>query len=100
MDDGSEMIANAALETACQQLAMIKAKLKEYEEAEEGLKQMIQAEMRERATLKSFNGDILATRKTSKPSKRFSADLLKQALPETYEKFVVEQPGSRRFLIK
>ena len=100
VDDGSEMIANAALETACQQLAMIKAKLKEYEEAEEGLKQMIQAEMRERATLKSFNGDILATWKTSKPSKRFSADLLKQALPETYEKFVVEQPGSRRFLIK
>jgi hypothetical protein len=26
--------------------------------------------------------------------------LLKKALPETYEKFVVEQPGSRRFLIK
>ena len=100
VDDGSDMVANAALETACQQLQAIKAKMKEYEEAEEGLKQMIQAAMREKATLKSFNGDILATWKTSKPSKRFSADLLKQALPETYEKFVVEQPGSRRFLIK
>lgn len=100
VDDGSEMIANAALETAVQQLAMIKAKMKEYEEAEEGLKQMIQSSMQSKATLKSFNGDILATWKTSKPSKRFSADLLKQALPETYEKFVIEQPGSRRFLIK
>jgi predicted phage-related endonuclease len=100
IDDGSDMVANAALETACQQLQAIKSKMKEYEEAEEGLKQMIQAAMREKATLKSFNGDILATWKTSKPSKRFSADLLKQALPETYEKFVVEQPGSRRFLIK
>jgi predicted phage-related endonuclease len=100
VDDGSDMVANAALETACQQLQAIKAKMKEYEEAEEGLKQMIQAAMREKATLKSFNGDILATWKTSKPSKRFSADLLKQALPETYEKFVVEQAGSRRFLIK
>jgi predicted phage-related endonuclease len=100
VDDGSDMVANAALETACQQLAAIKSKMKEYEEAEEGLKQMIQAAMREKATLKSFNGDILATWKTSKPSKRFSADLLKQALPETYEKFVVEQAGSRRFLIK
>ena len=100
VDDGSEMVANAALETACQQLAAIKAKLKEYEEAEEGLKQMIQSAMMQKATLKSFNGDILATWKTSKPSKRFSADLLKQALPETYEKFVVEQPGSRRFLVK
>ena len=100
VDDGGEMVANAALETAIQQLAMIKAKMKEYEEAEEGLKQMIQSAMREKATLKSFSGEILATWKTSKPSKRFSADLLKQALPETYEKFVVEQPGSRRFLIK
>ena len=100
VDDGSDMVANAALETACQQLQAIKAKMKEYEDAEEGLKQMIQTAMKEKATLKSFNGDILATWKTSKPSKRFSADLLKQALPETYEKFVVEQPGSRRFLVK
>lgn len=100
VDDGSEMVANAALETACQQLQAIKGKIKEFEEAEEGLKQMIQAAMKEKATLKSFSGDILATWKTSKPSKRFSVDLLKQALPETYEKFVVEQPGSRRFLIK
>ena len=61
---------------------------------------MIQAAMQQKATLKSYDGNILATWKTSKPSKRFNADLLKQALPETYEKFVVEQPGSRRFLIK
>ena len=100
VDDGSEMVANAALELACQQLAQLKSKIKEFEEAEEGLKQMIQASMKEKATLKAFDGSILATWKTAKPSKRFSADLLKQALPETYEKFVVEQAGSRRFLIK
>jgi predicted phage-related endonuclease len=100
VDDGSEMVANAALETACQQLAAIKAKIKEFEEAEEGLKQMIQGAMQERATLKSFSGEILATWKTAKTSKRFSADLFKQAMPDVYEKFVVEQPGSRRFLIK
>lgn len=100
VDDGSEMIANAALETACQQLAAIKAKLKEFEEAEEGLKQMIQAAMQDKATLKSFSGEVLATWKSAKPSKRFSADLFKQAMPEMYEKFVTEVPGSRRFLIK
>jgi len=100
VDDGSEMVANAALELACQQLAQLKSKIKEFEEAEEGLKQMIQGAMTSKATLKAFDGSILATWKTAKPSKRFSADLLKQALPETYEKFVVEQAGSRRFLIK
>lgn len=100
VDDGSDMVANAALELACQQLQAIKGKMKEYEEAEEGLKQMIQAAMQSKATLKAFDGSILATWKSSKSSKRFNAELLKQALPETYEKFVTEQPGSRRFLIK
>jgi len=100
VDDGSDMVANAALELACQQLGQIKAKMKEYEDAEEGLKQMIQAAMQSKATLKAFDGSILATWKNSKSSKKFNAELLKKALPETYEKFVVEQPGSRRFLIK
>jgi predicted phage-related endonuclease len=99
-DNGQEMVANAMLETACQQLVALKAKIKEFEEAEEGLKNLIQAEMRDRATLKGFDGSVLATWKAAKPSKRFSADLLKSAMPEIYEKFVVEQPGSRRFLIK
>jgi hypothetical protein len=100
VDDGQDMVANAALELACQQLGQIKSKMKEYEEAEEGLKEMIQAAMQSKATLKAFDGSILATWKTSKSSKKFNAELLKKALPETYEKFVVEQPGSRRFLIK
>lgn len=100
VDNGSEMVANAMLEQACQQLAALKAKIKEFEEAEEGLKNMIQAEMKDRATLKGFDGSVLATWKTSKPSKRFDAELLKSALPETYEKFVREMPGSRRFLVK
>ena len=99
-DNGSEMVANAMLETACQQLAALKAKIKEFEEAEEGLKQMIQAEMKDRAVLKGFDGSVLCTWKSSKPSKRFDAELLKAALPETYEKFVREMPGSRRFLVK
>jgi uncharacterized protein with von Willebrand factor type A (vWA) domain len=78
----------------------LKAKLKEFEEAEDGLKEFIQSAMQQRATLKAYDGSILATWKTAKPSQRFSADLFKKAMPEMYEKFVVEQPGSRRFLIK
>jgi hypothetical protein len=100
VDDGSSMVANAALELACQQLGQIKAKMKEYKEAETGLMEMIQTAMLSKATLKAFDGSILATWKTSKSSKKFDSELLKKALPETYEKFVVEQPGSRRFLVK
>jgi hypothetical protein len=100
VDDGSSIVANASIEQACVQLQQIKAKLKEYEEAEDGLKEFIQSWMKERATITAYDGSILATWKTAKPSKRFSAELLKSAMPQIYEQFVVEQPGSRRFLIK
>lgn len=100
VDDGQSMVANASLELACQQLAMIKAKLKEYKDAEEGLKEEIQKAMGTKATLKAFNGDILATWKTAKGSTTFDEKAFQKALPDTYARFVKEVPGSRRFLIK
>ena len=100
VDDGQSMVANAALELACQQLAMIKKKLTEYKDAEKGLKEEIQKVMGTKATLKAFNGDILATWKTAKSSMSFDEEAFKKALPDTYARFVKEVPGSRRFLIK
>jgi hypothetical protein len=52
------------------------------------------------AEIQTLDGRTLATWKSAKPSKRFSADLFKDAYPDIYESFVVEQPGSRRFLLK
>jgi predicted phage-related endonuclease len=100
VDDGSSIVANASIETACIQLQQLKAKIKEFEEAEDGLKEFIQSWMKEKATVTAYDGSILATWKTAKPSKRFSAELLKSAMPQIYEQFVIEQPGSRRFLVK
>jgi hypothetical protein len=67
VDDGSSIVANASIEQACMQLQQIKAKLKEYEEAEDGLKEFIQSWMKERATVTAFDGSIFATWKTAKP---------------------------------
>lgn len=100
VDDGQSMVATAALELACQQLAQVKAKLKEYKDAEDGLKEMIQQAMGTKATLKAFNGDILATWKTAKSSEKFNEEAFKKAMPDIYAKFISEVPGSRRFLIK
>jgi hypothetical protein len=61
---------------------------------------MIRNALQERDTLVSVSGDVLATWKSSKPSKRFSATLFQQAMPDIYDQFVIEQPGSRRFLVK
>jgi hypothetical protein len=43
---------------------------------------------------------VLATWKNAKTSEKFDSKLFQTAMPEIYEKFVVNVPGSRRFLIK
>jgi len=56
--------------------------------------------MGENQEIRAVDGTSLVTWKSSKSSSRFSSDLFKKAMPDIYEKFVIEQPGSRRFLVK
>ena len=92
--------ATAEVERAAASLRSIKQDIKKLEEAEEALQAQICAWMRDGDTLSTFAGEILATWKSAKASKRFDAKLLQTAMPDIYNKFVVEQPGSRRFLLK
>jgi predicted phage-related endonuclease len=94
------VLANAQLEQACQQLKAIKNQIKQFEEAEEKLQAFIQGQMKEAGSLITFDGKVLATWNSSKPSKRFDPKLLQAEMPEVYERYVIEQPGSRRFLVK
>jgi hypothetical protein len=56
--------------------------------------------MADKATLSTVDGNILATWKNAKASKKFDAKLFQSAMPDIYNQFIVETPGSRRFLIK
>jgi predicted phage-related endonuclease len=94
------VLANAQLEQACQQLKAIKANIKQYEEAEEKLQGFIQGHMKEAGSLITFDGKVLATWNSAKSAKRFDPKLLQAEMPEVYERYTYEQPGSRRFLIK
>jgi predicted phage-related endonuclease len=94
------VLANAQLEQACQQLKTIKNQIKQFEEAEEKLQGLIQGQMKEAGSLITFDGKVLATWNSAKPSKRFDPKLLQAEMPEVYERYVIEQPGSRRFLVK
>jgi len=93
-------IASLELEQAAKRLAGIKASIKAFEQEEDRLQTAIQRAMGDNAEIQTLDGRTLATWKSAKPSKRFSADLFKTAYPDIYESFVVEQPGSRRFLLK
>jgi len=99
-DDGNKLIATQSLEHAAMQLKALKAQIKDLEVQEEKWQSAIQGYMMEAAELVTVDGHVLATWKTAKASKRFSADLFKSSMPAIYEQFVVEQPGSRRFLVK
>ena len=94
------VVATSQLEQACQQLKAIKNQIKQFEEAEEKLQGFIQGQMKEAGSLVTFDGKVLATWNSAKGSKRFDPKLLQAEMPEVYERYVIEQPGSRRFLVK
>jgi hypothetical protein len=99
-DNGSNLIATQSLEQACQVLKVLKEQIKALEGQEHDLVSKIQGYMMESSQLVSVDGNVLATWKASKASKKFNAELFKSSMPDIYEKFVTEQPGSRRFLLK
>ena len=99
-DDGNAREASQAVEEACRTLALIKSEIKSLEAREEAYQTLIQGYMQDKALLTAVDGQILATWKNAKSSKRFSASLFASAMPDIYRQFEVETPGSRRFLVK
>ena len=99
-DNGHSIVANKQIEFLCLQLAQYKEQAKGMDNFIDEATAAIQGFMGDRAELVAVDGKTLATWKTAKSSRRFSADLLKTSMPDIYEKFITEQTGSRRFLIK
>lgn len=93
-------LANSTTEDLCDRLVRVKHEMKQLEEQEEILKTQLQRYMGEADTLGTFDGKVLATWKSSKPTTKFNTELFKISMPEVYKQFQVEVPGSRRFLIK
>ena len=99
-DNASVKQATSWAEQACIDLAYTKASIKSLEAQEEALSVQLQKYLQQSSTLLSIDGKVLATWKQAKSSKRFSAGLFEQAMPDIYKQFIVDQPGSRRLLIK
>jgi predicted phage-related endonuclease len=94
------IVATQNIEVVVAQLKQYKASIKALEDQSEALEVAIRNTMGDKSEIVSISGDTLVTWRSSKSSKRFSSDLFKQAMPDIYEQFVIEQPGSRRFLVK
>jgi predicted phage-related endonuclease len=94
------ILANQSIENGIAYLKDIKHQIKALEEQEERLEVELRNIMKDTSEIRSIDGSTLVTWRSAKPSKRFNSDLFKSAMPDIYEQFVIEQPGSRRFLIK
>ena len=97
--DNTKM-ASRTVEEACRTLQVVKGQIKALEAQEAALMTLVQGYMGECNQLATFDGSVLATWKNAKYSERFDSKLFQSAMPEVYEKFVVNIPGSRRFLVK
>jgi predicted phage-related endonuclease len=92
--------ASRSVEEACQALSTIKANIKALEAQEEALQTLVQGYMGEAGLLATVDGKVLATWKSAKASKKFDSKLFQESMPDIYEQYVREMPGSRRFLLK
>jgi len=92
--------ATQQVERAIAQLKDIKTQIKHLETAEEQIEVQVRNLMGEYQEIRSVDGTTLVSWKSSKSSKRFNSSLFQSAMPDIYDKFVVEQLGSRRFLVK
>jgi predicted phage-related endonuclease len=97
---GTVKTASQAVEQACLMLKTTKEQIKALETQEEQLQTLIQGYMAQNSSLHSVDGQVLATWKNAKSSRRFDSKLFQQSMPDIYEQFCIEAPGSRRFLLK
>ena len=94
------IVATQPIEQAIEYLRQAKSQIKTIEAKAEAVELQIRNLMQDKAEIRSVDGSTLVSWKSAKPSKRFSADLFKTAYRDLYDRFVIEQPGSRRFLVK
>jgi predicted phage-related endonuclease len=95
-----QVVATQQMEQAVALLKTIKGQIKELEATEEEIEVAVRNTLGDKSAIVGVDGSTLVTCRCSKPSMRFAPDLFKQAMPDIYEKFVMEMPGSRRFLVK
>jgi predicted phage-related endonuclease len=97
---GTLKTASASVEQACLALAQIKANIKALEAQEEQYQTLVSGYMGDASVLSNIEGQVLATWKNAKASPKFDSKLFQSSMPDIYQQFVRDIPGSRRFLLK
>ncbi|MFO7582930.1 YqaJ viral recombinase family protein [Guyparkeria sp.] len=99
-DNGQTTTASGHAAHAARELHAIRARIKELEAEAETHQGEIMAAMGEAAELMDTEGRTLATWKDGKPSQGIDVKRLRKEAPEIAERFAVERPAARRFVLK
>jgi putative phage-type endonuclease len=99
-DAGGSVIAGDDVIEAATKLAAIKDQIKALEAQADAEEKTVLGAMGEASTLLANTGEILATWKTAKPSRTFDRARFETEHPDIAPGYLVEKPGSRRFLLK
>lgn len=92
--------ATQQVEQAIAYLRHVKDQISAAEKEAEKVELQIRNLMGNKGEIRAVDGTTLVTWRNAKPSMKFNATAFKTAMPDVYDKFVMEVAGSRRFLIK
>jgi len=98
--DHEPLIAKSDIQSAVNRLKTIRLAVDELCTIEQELKDKIALYMKNKATLISADGELLATWKYTKPTESFNTKLFKSDNKELYAMYIDIKPGTRKFLIK
>lgn len=93
-------VADGEIQKHIERLEEVNLQMSVLSSEKDEISDKIKIFMSEKDTLLGLDGKIVATWKSSKPSKRFDLETFKSESIDLYEKYSKEYPGVRRFLIK
>jgi len=94
------LVATPELEHSVNKLRNVRRSIDELTKLKEEFESEIKAALGEAQSLFDEDGTCMLTYKRGESVKRFDAKWLKEQDPATYEKYIVESPGNRTFLLK
>lgn len=98
--EAKTVTATEIIEGWIDRLKKIKKAMEINKAGEEEAKAEIMKAMGEADTLLSLKGDVLATWKTTKPTKRLDIRCFENTMPDVFKKFLITGDPQRRFLLK
>ena len=96
---GTQIKATETIRKNWDDLVNVRSNKKSWSDKEEHLKEVLQIYMKDSEALMD-GSDILATWKSDKDGFKFDESSFKKAHPDLHKKFLIDTPGSRRFLVK